>query len=292
MIKQFTSRFICGVLLGLSALAPGFSGSVLAIAMGVYHDLVKIVSDPLREIRRNVDFFLPIALGIAASIVLFVRIFRLLVETYPQATFLLFVGLIAGSVPAIVRECRKHPFRKQYYIGGALAFAIALILSLIGLGSGGGMAGDSSHVNFLMLGAGGFITGAIVLVPGMSISAILIMFGIYGRMMYMAEALFQGSMTYLLPLVGVIIFALAGLVLVSKGIKTILENFPGFANMCILGFMTGTLLGILVESFYLNDPNSTLPIKLLAFLGGLVLSLLFVILGKHTVIDEKKNTRK
>lgn len=287
MIKQFCSRLICGILLGLSALAPGFSGSVLAIAMGVYHDLVKIVSDPLREIRKNLDFFVPIALGVVISVVLFVFIFRMFVETYPRATFLLFVGLIAGSVPAIYKECKKHPFRKQYYIGGALAFATALVLSTIGLGSGGSMAGDGAHVNFLMLAAGGFITGAIVLVPGMSISAILIMFGIYGRMMYMAEALFAGNFSYIIPLAGAVLFALAGLVLVSKGIKTILEKFPGFANMCILGFMTGTLLGIFVESFYLNDANSTLPIQIIALLGGFLLSLVFVVLGKHISISNK-----
>ena len=287
MIKKFCSRFVCGVLLGLSALAPGFSGSVLAIAMGVYHDLVKIVSDPLREIPKNLDFFIPIAAGIAVSAVLFVRVFRLLVETYPQATFLLFAGLIAGSVPAIVRQCKSHPFRKQYYIGGISAFAIALILSTMGLG-GGGMAGDGTGVNFLMLGAGGFVAGAIVLIPGMSISAILIMVGIYGRIMYLAEMLLEGNMSYLLPVFGFLLCALAGLVLVSRGIKTILESFPGFANMCILGFMTGTLLGILVESIYLTDPNSTLPINLFALILGACLALVFVVMGKHIGLGDEK----
>ena len=287
MIKRLSSRFVCGILLGLSALAPGFSGSVLAIAMGVYHDLVKMVSDPLREIPKNLDFFIPIAGGIAISAVLFVRIFRLLVETYPQATFLLFSGLIAGSVPAIVRQCKNHPFRKQYYIGGISAFAIALILSTMGLG-GGGMAGDGAQVNFLMLGAGGFVAGAIVLIPGMSISAILIMVGIYGRIMYLAEMLLEGNISYLLPVLGFLLCALAGLVLVSRGIKTILEHFPGFANMCILGFMTGTLLGILMESFYLTDPNSTLPINVFALTLGVGLSLIFVLMGKHIGLGDQK----
>lgn len=277
MLKTFIYRLLCGIFLGMSALAPGFSGSVVAISMGFYRDLVKIVSNPLREIPRNMDLFAPIAVGVVLSVVLFVFGFRFLVESYLRAIYLLFAGLIAGSVPMIVKQIREQPFNKQYLIGGGFAFALSLTLILVGQGSGSMAADSAGEINLLLLGASGFMLGAILLVPGMSISAILIMLGVYGQLMYLAENFFRGEFSYFLPLLILALSALFGLVLMSRGIKAMLERFPGFSNTCILGFMTGTLLGILVESGNVYDPGFTWLQGILALLLGLGLSLVFML---------------
>jgi len=278
-MKRFFYLVLCGFVLGISAFAPGFSGSVMAITMGIYGTLVKIMSNPLKELKRNINFFIPIAVGVVVSAVLFVLTFQFLFQSYIRATFMLFVGLIAGNFPVITREVRKHTFKKQYLLGGAVAFAIALGLSLAGIAANH-MEDGGQHVAFVELAISGFVAGGITLVPGMSISAILIMLGVYGQLIMMAESLLRMNLTYVLPLLGVLLCAVAGLVLTSRGIKKIFDQYPGFANSCVLGFMGGTLIGIFVESFYLPDPNFTWPLGIAMLAAGLGLSIVFVILGK------------
>jgi len=118
MSSRFIYRVFCGFFLGLSVFAPGISGSVIAIIMGIYHDLIRIVSNPFKQLKANVLFCMPLAIGAAISAVLFVITFKFLFSTYEKATYLLFVGLIAGNLPVIFAEIKKYEFQKSYQAGG------------------------------------------------------------------------------------------------------------------------------------------------------------------------------
>jgi len=278
-VRTFCYRIICGFFLGISAFAPGFSGSVMAIAMGIYRDLVKIVSNPLVEIKKNIRFLIPLGIGAVLSAGLFVEAFTFLFQQHAKATLLLFVGLIAGNLPVIGRELKRcAPLRMRDLVGGLISFAFALGISLLAA-TGTSPAGGVT-VSFLEVAVSGFVAGAITLVPGMSISAILIMLGVYGQVIFMAESLMRLQFTYVPFLVGILLAAVLGLVLTARGIKKIFDSVPGFANACVLGFMSGTLIGIFVESLYLEDPNFSWWLGGLMLLAGVGLSSVFVTLGK------------
>ena len=279
-LKIFCYHIFCGFFLGISAFAPGFSGSVMAITMGIYSDLVRIMSNPFKEIRKNLSFFIALAIGIAISGILFVLAFSALIERYPRATLLLFVGLILGNLPMIAQEVKKVPFQKRYLIGGLLAFALALTLTLFGFGVGHATGADTEGILLLRLVFAGFIAGAITLVPGMSISAILIMLGAYGPLIAMVRGLLGLNWNYLPPFFGILLTAALGLVLTARLIKRIFKRFPGFANACIFGFMSGTLIGIFMESLDVYDPGFTWLQGGLTFAAGLGASFLFILLGK------------
>jgi len=279
-LKQFLYHIFCGFFLGISAFAPGFSGSVMAITMGIYSDLVRIMSNPFKELRKNLGFFIALALGIAISGVLFVLAFRILIDRHLRATLLLFVGLILGNLPMIAGEVRKFQFQKRYLIGGLLAFALALILSLAGFGASHMANAGTESILFLRLALAGFIAGAITLVPGMSISAILIMLGAYGPLFAMVDGILRLNWHYLPPFFGTLLAAALGLILTARLIKRIFKRYPGFANACIFGFMSGTLVGIFIESLHLQDPGFTWPLGAVTFAIGIGASFLFILLGK------------
>jgi putative membrane protein len=106
-VKKFFYRVFCGFFLGLSIFAPGFSGSVIAIMLGVYQDLVCIVSNPFKRLKQNILFCLPLGIGAAVSAVLFVIAFKFLFGTYEKAAYLLMVGLTAGNLPEILKQIKK-----------------------------------------------------------------------------------------------------------------------------------------------------------------------------------------
>lgn len=278
-IKTFFYRIICGFFLGISTFAPGFSGSIMAIAMGIYQDLVRIMSNPLGGFKKNFQFLLPILIGALVSGVLFVQVFNYLFERHEKIILLLFVGLVAGSLPMIYKEIKTHPFTKRCLVGGVVSFLIALGMGLLAIGVEQ-TTGSGESVTFIEVALSGFVIGAIALVPGMSIAAILMMLGVYGELILMAGAVLSRDFSYLPHLLGVALCAVLGVVFASRGIKRFFERHPGLANTCVLGFMAGSMMGIFVQSLYIVDPAFNWLRGGVMLAVGLGLSVLFLVLGK------------
>ena len=280
MIKNFLYKVLCGFLLGLSIFAPGFSGSIIAIIMGIYQDLIRIVSNPFKNLKQNILYCIPLGIGAAISAVLFVIAFKFLFETYEKATYLLFVGLIVGNLPIIFKDIRSATFKKSYLLGGVVAFAMALTLGLLVLGVSSSGITEGATSSLSMFSISGFLAGLTALVPGMSVSMILILTGVYTQLIFIADSLLHLDFTCLVPFGVFGLLAVIGLVLTSKGIKFIFEKYPGLANTAIFGFMSGSLIGIFVQSLKLDDPSFNWFLGGTMLFLGLAVSFLFVFLGK------------
>ena len=280
MLKRFLYRIVCGFFLGISIFAPGFSGSIVAIVMGIYQDLLRVMSNPFKPLKQNIKFCFPLVIGAAFSAVLFILVFKYLFDTYAKATYLLFVGLVAGNLPVIFSEVKKCGFKKHYLIGGFGAFAAALALGIVAMGLEKAQGAEVMTASWLILALGGFAGGVTALIPGMSVSVILIVFGLYSQLIFMAESLLHASFIYLIPFGLFCIFALAGVMSASRGIKLVFERYPGFSNATVFGFVSGALIGILIQSVQLSDPNSGWLLGCAMLVAGLCISMLFVVLGK------------
>ena len=171
MIKNFCYRILCGFFLGLSILAPGISSSIVAISMGIYQDLIRIASNPFKNTKENIQFCIPLAIGAALSTICFVIIFSFLFTTYEKATFLLFAGLIAGSIPIITKEIKKYKLTKRHLVSGILAFT--LILTFFIFGNTATTNSDVVTASLLFLSISGLVAGSTFLIPGMSTSTVL-----------------------------------------------------------------------------------------------------------------------
>jgi len=280
-MKNFFFRVLCGFFLGLSIFAPGFSGSVIAIIMGIYRDLVRIASNPFKQLKRNILFCLPLGIGVALSGVLFVLAFQFLFEAHAKATYLLMVGLIAGNLPVLGAQAKKCGFKPRYLLGGACAFAAVFAFCVLAVDLGQAAGTENLAVGLPMLALSGFAGGAVAFMPGMSISTVLIVMGVYGRLLFAAESLLRLDFTPLLPFGLFCACALLGLVLASRGIKFVFDRYPGFANAMVLGFMAGSLAGILIQSLRMHDEGFTWLLGGAMLAAGAGISLLFVALGKR-----------
>ena len=279
-MKHFLYRILCGFLLGLSVFAPGISGSVIAIIMGIYQDLLRIASNPFRRFRQNLWFCLPLAIGAALSGVLFVLGFQYLFEHYAKASYLLFVGLISGNLHVVFTQMKQHGLRWHYLIGAVLAFAAALAFGLLSDGVGPRPDAQGITSGLPMLALSGFAAGIALLIPGMSVSMILILFGVYGQLLFAADALLRFDFTPLLPFAVCGLGMAAGLVLASRGIKLVFDKYPGFAHAMVLGFLGGSLVSILVQSLRLPNTSFSWPLGGLMLAAGAGISLLFALLGR------------
>lgn len=274
-MKSFLYRVLCGFCLGISIFAPGISGSIMAIIMGIYDKIIDITSNPFKNLKQNIKFLFPMGIGAVISLILFIFVFSYLFETYEKAVYMLFIGLIAGNLPMIYKEAKKSEFKWYYLLGAIIAVAIAFVIGVMSesVSSAEGVAISSNLIYLAVCGAvGGFAS----LIPGMSISMILIVMGVYDILISSAKSLDIA----VIAVVGVA-FVLA-MVISSRFIKFIFNKFNGLAHFMVLGFLVGSIGGIFCS---LPSEGSTLA-GIVMLVIGLAISLLFVYLGKKVNIED------
>ena len=283
-MKKFLYGILCGFCLGISVFAPGISGSVMAIILGIYDKLLDIVANPFRNFKKNVKFVFPMGIGAVLSFVLFVVLFSYLFETYEKATYMLFIGLIAGNLPVVYKEARQVKFRWYFIIGTVLTTVFACYMGILSnLTEASQIATGSTGLWYMGLAGG--IAGFSSIIPGMSVSMILIVMNVY-------EALLTAVKTLDVLTIGVvgIAFVLA-MVISSRVIRWVFNKFTGFANFMVLGFLLGSIGGIGYGVFAGGIGLADALVGVVMLAVGLGISLLFMFLGKK-VNQAEPNTNK
>ena len=266
--------------MGISVFAPGFSGSIVAIAMGIYHDILRIISNPLKKLKQNLWFCFPVGVGVVVSAVLFVLTFSYLFDSYAKATYLLFVGLIAGNLPVVYMEVKKIGFRRRYLLGAVGAFIAAVAVGVFATGAGIMSGAVATMSDWQGLALGGIAAGVTALVPGMSISTVLILLGVYNPLVYAGKALLRAEFSYFVPIGFFVVCTLIGLMATARGIKYVFKRFPGLANTTVLGFLFGSLLSVMYQSHFIEDPSFNWLLGGIMIAAGLGVSVLFILLGR------------
>ena len=106
--KQWLIRIIQGAIIGSGAILPGISGGVLCVSFGIYKPMMTLLSNPLKQLKKLILFFLPIAIGWLVGFLGFARIIDVLFSAAAVVTTWLFIGLIAGTFPSLIREAGKR----------------------------------------------------------------------------------------------------------------------------------------------------------------------------------------
>ncbi len=284
---------LCGAFLGISVIAPGISGSIMAVMMGIYDDLINIISNPFKKFKRNSFYLLPMVIGAIMSMLLLLKVLDFLFENYTVPAYLLFMSLIAGSIPTVIGEAKQEPIKKKYFIGTAIAFAFALTIGLLaksGLVIPVDTANTTSMAMKIYLPVCGAIAGMMSMVPGMSISMLLMMFGIYEPLLNLATGLMLPDRWFSVAWFGegltigtVVLAFLIGMVLFSNITKTVFKKYHSLGFLMVLGFMSGSIVSI-----FPGLPKDLLNwiLSFIAIAIGLSISYLFKILGQKFNVEE------
>lgn len=261
--KKILYRMLCGFFLGISVIAPGVSGSVMAVMMGIYDDLINIISNPFKDFKRNFIYLFPMGVGAVLSVAILIQALRLLFENFPIPAFLLFVGLIAGSLPAVFKEANDGLIKKRHIVAIICAFAFALTIGIIAK-SEFTLSMNTNNIYYLSIC--GAIAGITSMIPGMSVSMVLMTLGVYTPLL---EAASDFEFITILP-VGICF--VIGMVMFSKLTKLIFKKYRSIAYYMVFGFMTGTIISI-----FPGLPKSTLNwfLSIVTITVGLYISFLF-----------------
>ena len=175
--KKTTSpvmRLIQGALIGTGAVLPGISGGVLMVVFGVYQPIMSLLAHPFKTFKQNVKLLLPVLLGVVLGFLGIAKLLGFLLETYPDQSVCLFVGLIGGMLPSLFREAGEKGRGKSSWIALAVAFAVVLTL-LVTLQ----VIQVNIQPNFFWYLFCGFCLALSIIAPGMSFSTLLMPLGLY-----------------------------------------------------------------------------------------------------------------
>ena len=108
-------NFLKGIIVGIGGIAPGLSGSVLLVILGLYQKTINAIWTIFKDFKKNVAFLFPLFLGFGVGVILFSKIVDFLLENFEMHTRFAFLGLVLGTIPLFYKEVKKEGFNKKYY---------------------------------------------------------------------------------------------------------------------------------------------------------------------------------
>ena len=286
-LRHRIRTFLIGCAMGVANIIPGVSGGTIAVVFGIYEELMESLGNFLSNREKRIIYikFLTILFaGVIVSVIGFARLLSWSYEHYPLPTVYLFIGLIIGSIPIVIRTHHDMKFQLKRLIGFILGFAVVIILSLFQKGSAaqtGTFAFDQISIqDYLYYVFCGTIAASAMIIPGISGSFILLLLGIYwivlSSLSGLTSLLFTEGLTeqviVRLAILGALgIGILIGIFGFSKFMNWALKNYPAKTMYTILGLMVGSLYQI-YPGFEFNL-HGMLAVVTLSF--GIIISLKF-----------------
>lgn len=236
---SWISKMIKGIVIALGFILPGISGGVLAAILGIYERMIRFLAHPFKQLKEDVLYFLPVAIGMLLGIGLFSYPIEYLLEHYQVYVLWSFAGAIIGTVPSLVKEANRESERDKVDL---IWFWATFIISGISLYSLNFVVGSLSatFLNFILAGA---LLALGILVPGLSPSNLLLILGLYSPML-------TGFKTFDLfgTFLPIVIGAVLTFVAFSKFMDYALRVYHSRVYHFIIGIVLSSTLLILIPN--------------------------------------------
>lgn len=284
-MKKIKENIILGVkgfIMGIANIIPGVSGGTLALTLGIYERFIGAISHFFSNLKENIKFLLPIAIGLCLAILSMSRVIDYSYEHFPIPTTLFFVGLVIGGIPMLYHKVKGKKEGKQIssWIILLMTFSLVIVMAFADQ-----LFGTTAKVNlkgldlwgYIILFFVGMIAAATMVIPGVSGSLVLMLLGYYYPILKVVKSLTKfenlGENIMIAGIFGVGV--LVGIVLISKIIEFLLKKFETKTYYGVLGFIFASILAIPistyneVENLVFSAPQILIGIIFMA-IGGLI----------------------
>lgn len=265
---------IKGFFFGIANIIPGVSGGTIAITMGVYEEMIEIISHFFKDLKKSLSFVIPFGIGAILSILLMSKVISFCLDKYPFPTKLFFIGLILGGIPLIAKKVKNSKIKPLNIILFLITFSIIIGMTFM---KEGNYAVSLSNMNigmYIVLFLVGMVAAATMVIPGVSGSFVLMLLGFYEPIIKTISNITKPSLlgtniSILLPFgLGILI----GIVLVAKILEFLFNKYEVPTYYAILGF-------IIASIFTLSFSLFGVSISLMQVLIGILLFVLATIIG-------------
>lgn len=265
----FLKNMLYGIIIGVSNIIPGVSGGTMAVILNVYDKLIFSISHIRYEFKKSSNFLLAIALGATAGIFIFSNIISYFLDDYYIVTNMFFIGVIIGSIPMVYKKATNDKF-KIYHIMPFLITTFVMIFIAGYVPSQSDINVDivinSAEIIKLMIVSA--VSGFCMIIPGISGSFIMLIFGTYE---IVTLAISELNLALLIP-IG--LSSLVGVVFGAILIENLIKRYPQATYFSILGFMVGCIPSMLQKIIQSNH-----SIDIITIIVGIIVTIIGVLIS-------------
>ena len=230
MKKTFYEVFF-GFLIGGTMSVPGVSGGTTAIVLGCYEKILKAASNPWK--KENFFYLLKTFLGGLLGFFSIAGFINATFRILPLTMTMLFCGAVGVGIFLLGKETIREGFSLNSFLSFLLGLGIVLAVEKLPQGE--------SKLSPLLLLLYGFILAAGVILPGISTSHLLLLFGLYDNLTQFAQP------SEFFPFLPLLLGCVIGILLLTKPLALALERYPAPCRWVLLGFSVGSLKALIAS---------------------------------------------
>ena len=295
-------NIIRGMFMAFADSVPGVSGGTIAFVMGFYSKFIDsintLTSRTSLETKKDALIFLfKIGIGWIMGFILSVLFIASVFESHIYEISSLFIGFIIFSIPLIYKEEKEtisgHARHILYAILGLVVVVLITYFNPTSQTQGPSLSLDTFSFGMALYV---FIAGAIAIsamvLPGISGSTLLLIFGLYAPIISSIKEILTFNFTPL-PLIfcfgiGVIVGILSVVRLISKLLKTRRSELI----YLIFGLMVGSLYAVVMGPTTLDTPHAPLTFQSFSLIFFLIGGLVILGLEKLKLLCAKNSNKK
>lgn len=282
-MKEKIILFIKGVVLGVAFVIPGVSGGTLAVLMGIYEELIEAASNfykSIADFKKYFMYLLPIGLGVVFSIAVFAKLIKFGLDKAPIITILIFLGMIIGGIPALVRNVKGTKTNLKDMTLMLVGLIIVISMLIFHKTNSNVVLTNMSITGYITLLLVGAIAAVTMVVPGISGSFTLMLIGYYEPVLNLVNDItsFKNLGSNLILMGTFMLGVFIGIIFISKIIEWCLKHYKRETYYAIIGFVLSSIISVIYEV-------SKFPFNLTHLIIGIVLLVINTVLV-YKVFDE------
>ena len=293
-IRDYIVNFFNGFAMALADSVPGVSGGTIAFLLGFYDQFINSLNYLLTKNKNHrksgIRFLIKIGIGWIIGMISSILILTKVFETHIYKVSSLFLGFIILSIPIIIKE-EKEVLKGKYLNIIFTIIGIILVLLISYYNTTQITQIDLTNISFatgIYIFLVGMIAISAMILPGISGSTLLLIFGLYLPIINGIKELLNFNFS---PFIGLFIFGLGvltGIFSIIKLIKKALNRFRTQTVYTIIGLMIGSIYSIIMGPTTLSIPKNSINFSNFNIIFFIIGGLIVWGLQKFKTINEKK----
>ena len=259
-MNSYIYLFFSGILIGICMILPGISGSVIAIILGIYEEILSLFSNNF-NVHYKIKKLLPIATGMIIGIFIFGKILLFFFDKYNFYMLYAFIGIIFGGIPILYSQIKKSA-GKIYYFELIISFFISIVIFIIPKLFNVNIYNNFNIISLFFAGVL-YISGKII--PGISSSIFLMIFGLYELFLKIITNPLDINIFIITKLFPFFIGIIVGLLLLMRTMNYLFNNYYSKTYSAIIGFVFGSTFSIFPGIKFNIDGLFSLFLMLISF---------------------------
>ena len=249
-ILEYLKYFISGIVFGIANVIPGVSGGTMLVVFGVFDKITEAISG-IKKIFHNLGFLITFGLGAGAGILLSAKVIGKLFSIFAIQTNMLFIGLILGGIPLIVKiGTSEKKVKPLCIVPFLISMAIVVVLSVLEKMDIFTMSAENvtgfDMIFSLKMVVCAAIAAVTMIIPGISGSFMMMLLGVYETIIGALNTL---NFYVIIPFA---IGALIGIIFGAKLISLLIKKNKLMVYSAITGMVIGSVYAILPDGFGFN----------------------------------------